>query len=185
MEPSRKEKSGKASLHMSKQRWKQRDINGAIWSDWHRTGPGGGELLVAYVPLRYLRHKQASIFAISLLYPFGEGCASSFDKLESSSSKSVLCQLWLKLVYCFWRRFSNFINVILLFYLPLEQKCDPFPPWNKSVTLYLKKRESHLNKDALCQVSLKLAQWFWRRSRKCEKYTDRQTTDNRRSEKLT
>ena len=44
---------------MSKQRWKQRDIkNGAIWSDWHRTGPDGGVLLVTYVPLRYHRHKQ-------------------------------------------------------------------------------------------------------------------------------
>ena len=27
-------------------------------------------------------------------------------------------------------------------------------------------------KDALCQVWLKLAQWFWRRSQKCEKFTD-------------
>jgi hypothetical protein len=43
-------------------------------------------------------------------------------------------------------------------------------------------------KDDLCQVWLKLAQWFWR-SRQCKKFTDRQTdgrtTDNGRSEKLT
>ena len=54
---------------VSKQRWKQRVINGAIWSDWHRTGPGGGVLLVAYVPLRYHRHKQVSNL------PFVEGCS--------------------------------------------------------------------------------------------------------------
>jgi hypothetical protein len=29
--------------------------------------------------------------------------------------------------------------------------------------LYLKKLETPLPKDALCQVWLKLAQWFWRR----------------------
>jgi hypothetical protein len=46
-------------------------------------------------------------------------------------------------------------------------------------------------KDDLCQVWLKLAKWFWRRSRKCktlqtdgptDKQTDRRTTDNGRSE---
>jgi hypothetical protein len=36
--------------------------------------------------------------------------------------------------------------------------------------------------DDLCQVWLKLAQWFWRRSRKCKSlqtdgWTDRRTTD--------
>ena len=39
-------------------------------------------------------------------------------------------------------------------------------------------------KGALYQVWLKSAQWFWRRRWKCEKFTDRWTTDNRRSEKL-
>ena len=40
-----------------------------------------------------------------------------------------------------------------------------------------------LAKDASCQVWLKLAQWFWRRRWKCEKFTDR-LTDDRQSEKL-
>ena len=31
------------------------------------------------------------------------------------------------------------------------------------MVLHLNKNESHLPKDALCQVCLKLAQWFWRR----------------------
>ena len=47
---------------------------------------------------------------------------------------------------------------------------------------HLNKLESPSPKDALCQVWLKLAQWFWRRRWKCEKFTDRQTdgqTDGR------
>ena len=43
--------------------------------------------------------------------------------------------------------FSLFCN-----YLPLE----------KNAALHLNKLESPLPKDALCQVWLKLAQWFWR-----------------------
>ena len=51
--------------------------------------------------------------------------------------------------------FFNFVNVFSLFryYLPLE----------KGGALHLNKLESPLPKDALCQVWLKLAQWFWRR----------------------
>ena len=51
------------------------------------------------------------------------------------------------------------------------------------LALLLNKLESPSPKDALCQVWLKLAQWFWRRRWKCEKFTDRrmdgQTTDDR------
>ena len=86
------------------------------------------------------------------------------------------------MVQWFWRRrFLNFVNLFSLFpnYLLLE----------KGGALHLNKLESPLPKDALCQVWLKLAQWFWRRRWKCEKFTDRQTdrqtTDNRWSEKLT
>ena len=39
--------------------------------------------------------------------------------------------------------------------------------------LHLIKLESPSLKDALCKVGLKLAQWFWRRGWKCEKWTDR------------
>ena len=77
-------------------------------------------------------------------------------KLESPSSKNDLCWDWLKLAHWFWRRrFFNFINVFSRFrnYLPLQ----------KSGALYLNKIESPSSKDALCQVWLKLARWFWRR----------------------
>ena len=67
-----------------------------------------------------------------------------------------LCKDWLKLAQWFWRRgIFNFVNVLSLFsnYLPLE----------KGGTLGMNKLESPSPKDALCQVWLKLAQWFWRR----------------------
>ena len=61
------------------------------------------------------------------------------------------------LIYAWeWRRrFLNFVNVFSLFpnYLPLE----------KDGALHLNKLESPSPKDALCQVWLKFAQWFWRR----------------------
>ena len=78
------------------------------------------------------------------------------NKLESPSSSDTLCQVWLKLAQWFLRiRFLKVVNLFLLFpnYLPF---------W-KGVTLHLNKLESPLPKDTLCQVWLKLAQWFWRR----------------------
>ena len=88
--------------------------------------------------------------------PFEKGWGLHLNKLISPSHKNALCQVWLKLAQWFWiRRFFNFVNVFSLFrnYLPLE----------KSGALHLNKLESPSPKDALCQVWLKLAQWFWRR----------------------
>jgi hypothetical protein len=56
----------------------------------------------------------------------------------------------------FWRRrFLKIFSVFLLFryYLPLE----------RGNPLHLNKLENPSPKDDLCQVWLKLAQWFWRR----------------------
>ena len=53
-------------------------------------------------------------------------------------------------------------------YLPLE----------KGRALHLNKLESPLLKDALCQVWLKLAQWFWRSRWKYEKFTDGRTDEH-------
>ena len=102
-----------------------------------------------------------------------KGGALHFNKFESPSSKYALCQVWLKLAQCFWRRrFLNFVNIFSLFidYLPLE----------KDGTLHLNKLESPSPKDALCQDLLKLVMWFWRRKWKCEKFTTTRTptTDN-------
>ena len=46
----------------------------------------------------------------------------------------------------------------------------------KGEALHLNKIESPSPKDALCPVWLKLAQWFWRRRWKCEKFTTTMTT---------
>ena len=88
--------------------------------------------------------------------PLEKGKVLHLNKLESPLPKDALCQVWLKLAQWFWRRrFFNCINVFSLFcnYLPLE----------KGGALHLYKLESPLPKDALCQVWLKLDQWFWRR----------------------
>ena len=45
------------------------------------------------------------------------------NKLESPSTKDYMCQLsWLKLAWCFWGRFLNFVNITSLFryFSPLE-----------------------------------------------------------------
>jgi hypothetical protein len=78
----------------------------------------------------------------------------------------------------FKKNFSKFL--LFRYYLPL----------GKGVVLHVYNSESSLPKDDLCQLWLKLAQRFWRRSWNCKSVTDRrqtdgQTTDKRRSEKLT
>ena len=88
--------------------------------------------------------------------PLEKGKALRLNKHESPSPKDAMCQIWLNLTQRFWRRrFLNFVNVFSLFrnYLPLE----------KSMALHLNKFESPSPNDALCQVWLKLVQWFWRR----------------------
>ena len=71
--------------------------------------------------------------------------------------------------------------------------CD-YLPLEKGNALHFNNLKSPPPKDDLCKVWLKLAQRFWRRSRKCkslqtdgqtDRRTDRRTTDKRRSEKLT
>ena len=102
------------------------------------------------------------------------------NKLEFPSPKDALCQVNLKLAQWFLRRrLLNFINVYSLFhnYLPLE----------KDVAVDLNIFESPSPKDSLCQVWLKLALVLEKKMKMWKVYrrTDRQTTDNRRSEKLT
>ena len=78
------------------------------------------------------------------------------NKLESSYPRiDALCQVWLEMALWIWRRFLQVLNVFLLYpmYLPFE----------KGVTLHMNKIEIPLPKNALCQVWLKLTQWFWSR----------------------
>ena len=85
--------------------------------------------------------------------PFEKGVALHLTELESSLPKNALSQFWLILDQWFWRR--RFFKVFDLFLL--------FPnnlPFEKGVALHLNNLESPLPKNALCQVWLKLAQWF-------------------------
>ena len=66
------------------------------------------------------------------------------------------------------KKILKFVNVVSPF--------RNYLPFGKDVALDLNKLESPSPKDTLCQVWLKLAQWFWRRRRKCENFT--MTTDN-------
>ena len=126
-----------------------------------------------------------NIFSLFRNYlPLEKGGALHLNKLESPSPKNDLCQVWLELAQRFLRRnFFKFVNVVSLFrnYLPLEN----------DTAIHLNKLESPTPKDALCQFLLKLAQWFWRRRWKCEKFTTTTltkmttTTDKFWSEKLT
>jgi hypothetical protein len=104
---------------------------------------------------------------------FEEDLALYLNKLESLSPKDDLYQVWLNYAQWFLRRFKKKIQCFLLFcnYLPLE-KGDP---------LYLNKLESPPPRDDLCQVWVKLALWFWRRSRKCKSLQ----TDGQRAIRIT
>ena len=101
--------------------------------------------------------------------PFEEDRALYLNNLEFPLPKDDLYQVWLKLACWFWRRrflkiFSEFS--LFCYYLPFEMD-NP---------LHLNNLESPPPNDDLCQVWLKLAKWFWRRSRKCKSLqTDGQT----------
>ena len=96
------------------------------------------------------------IFSILKLFPLRNSGALHLNRLDSPSHTDNLCQVWLKLTHWFWRRrFLNFVNVFLLFH--------NYPPLEKGRTLNLNKLGSPSQKEVLCQVWLKLVQWFLRR----------------------
>ena len=76
-----------------------------------------------------------------------------------------LCQIWLNS----GSREEEFFNFIKHFHYFV------ISPW-KGWVLNLYKLETHLPKDALCQVWLKLTHWFWRRWWKSVKLTTTTTT---------
>ena len=98
------------------------------------------------------------IFTLSYYLPLEKGVALHLNKIESPLPKDALCQVWLNLASWFLRRRLKFINVFSLF--------PYFLPFEKGVAQHLNRLESPSPKDALCQVWLKLAKWFLRRSRK-------------------
>jgi hypothetical protein len=117
--------------------------------------------------------KMFSVFLLLCYYlPLEMVNPLHLNKLEFPSPKNNLYQVRLNLACWFWRRFLKMFSVFLLFcyYLPFEMG-NP---------LHLNKLESPSPRDDLCQVWLKLAQWFWRRIQKCKSLTDRLTDDGQR-----
>ena len=152
-----------------------------------------------------------NVFSLLQNYlPLEKDGALHLNNLESPSSKDALCLVLLKLAKWFLRRrFLNFVDVFSLFRSFLPSECiftilQLSPLWEGRDTSFEKKKlESSSPKDALCQVWLKMAQWFLRRrffkvyyfpiisplegeeySKKMKKWkvyrrTDRQTNDGR------
>ena len=83
--------------------------------------------------------------------------ALHLNQLESASPVDALCQVWLKLVPWFQRRiFKNFINVVFAIFVI-------YLPSKKGAALHLNQLDSASPQDALFQVWLKLAPYFWRK----------------------
>ena len=128
-----------------------------------------------------------NVFSLFRSYlPLEKGGALHLNKLESPSPKNALCQVWLKLAQWFWRRrFFNFVNVFSLFwnYLPLE----------KGRALHLINLNPLHSRILCAKFGWNWLSGFWEvenrtslqtDSRK-DRLTDRQTTDDKWSKKLT
>ena len=84
-----------------------------------------------------------------------KGIALHLNKLESSSHKDALCQVWLKLPGGSWEEDFKISSIYFHYFVIVSA-------FGKGVALYLNKIKSLSTKGTLCQVWLKLAMWFWR-----------------------
>ena len=101
-------------------------------------------------------------------YPRGH----DWNKLESPLYQEAFIWISAFLAQWFLRRFLNDTTLFLHF--------RDYLPFDGGLVLHLNKLEFNSPKDDLYQVWLNLAQWFWRRRWKCEKFTTpTTTTDNR------
>ena len=119
---------------------------------------------------------------------------------------NLLYMIWTNLNFHYIRKLSYKFQLFwpsgsweedFLMTLPYFLSFIDYLPLRGDMFLQFNNLNSPLPKDALYQVWSKLAQWFLRRSRKCEKFTDGQTdrrtdgqtdgrtTDTMWSEKLT
>ena len=100
-----------------------------------------------------------SVTVVSLFccyLPLEKDVAFYLNKLEYHSSNDALFQVWLKLAQWFWIKICrNFVIDFPLFHYHY--------PIEKGGALHLNKLEFLSLNNALCQVWLKLAEWFWRR----------------------
>ena len=99
------------------------------------------------------------------------------NKLESPLYEEAIIQISAFLAkWLLKRRYLNDTTLFLHFrdYLPFE----------RGLILHLNELEAPLPKDDVYQVWLNLAQRFLRRSRKCEKLTDRRRTKDDQNSSL-
>ena len=80
---------------------------------------------------------------------------------ESQSPKDALCHVWLKLDQRLWRKRFHISSIYFRYFCFI----DHISPWERARPFIWKKNNEYASiKDVLCQVWLKLAHWFWRRS---------------------
>ena len=125
----------------------------------------------------FCRRKFLNFVNVLLLFrnylPLKKGGAFHLNKLESTSPKDALCQVWLKVAQWFWKRGYYISSMHVCFFITISLGRGRGPSFVQT--------ESPLPKNALCQVWLILAKWFWWRRWKCEKFTTTTrttTTDN-------
>ena len=95
-------------------------------------------------------------FCYFIIIPSLEKECPNLNKLESSSPKNALSQVWLKLAQ--WSRRRKFFEISLMYF----HYFVIISHWKKVKPLLC----THLNSsptNALCQVWLKFVLWFWRR----------------------
>jgi hypothetical protein len=101
--------------------------------------------------------KKCSEFLLFRYYlPLEKGFPLCLNNVKFPTPKDDLCQVWLKLAQCFWRR--GFLNDPT----PFFHFCDYFP-FEEDMALHLYKSEFSSPKNNLYQVWLNLASWIWRR----------------------
>ena len=85
--------------------------------------------------------------------PFVKIHGTLIDQIWITFTPNTLCQVWWKLEWLWSRRILEVGDV-----LSISSEMEKF------TVLYLKKIETYFTQHSLCQISLKLAMWFWRRS---------------------
>jgi hypothetical protein len=89
--------------------------------------------------------KNQCIVTLSLLFPLEKGYPLCLNKPEFPIPKDDLCQVWLKLDQCFWRR--RFLNESI----PFLQFCD-YLSFNEYRALHLNKVEFPSSKIGIVLV---------------------------------
>ena len=96
------------------------------------------------------------IFIILLLSHLGKECGPSFEQTWIPFTKRCLVPNW-------WKWPSGSGEDVFLIFVKVFSLIHSYLHLEKGGALHLNKLQSPSPKDAVCQVWLKLALWFWRR----------------------